>query len=144
MLNTTPEIEMLVRKLADFCIKNTRKGVFEKWSREQMIETFRLSMFNCELLYLIDSEDEVLGIVHGKKNERFKVFYVENILAIDKKAMALFLYQFSWMYPEYTIEALRHGKHKIYSNVERFKNKVRLQCSKELEDTQFTPVISII
>lgn len=123
MLNTHPAIEVYVDSCVKFvlCHRKSDTKAFRDWTEEQIRDTFRHACLNAEMCSISDIAGNIVGVCNGEANEKKKLFFVNNILAI-KGCMPSFLRMFDTLFPGFKLAGNRYGKNKIY-DVKRLKMK---------------------
>lgn len=106
-------LEDLISELIVFVRKHQHEAkhkTFQEWSDLQMRNCFRSAMLNKCLFFCKNQAGEVVGLVHGEYDKLTNVFYVSNILVIERGVIQSFLEFGEQFYPNYTLHGHRYGK----------------------------------
>lgn len=118
---------MTIEDIIAFIQREKRKAAFcFEQSEEDLIQDVMQACFQGTMSYCVDRQGNLNGIAIGSVLPEEKVFYVTNCLASRENragVMLALLRKFKALYPEYKLEARRHGKIKQY-NTDRFIMKV--------------------
>lgn len=103
------------QELVDYAFYNRKGKAFIGWSRTEIGMAFCDSLSQSTLFYSVNGGGQINGIVHGVRFDDEKVIFVSNILASSRDVLEEFIRRFRRMFPDYRLEALRHGKRKVYN-----------------------------
>jgi len=112
-----------ISDLVDFIMLNRRDKVLKLWTPIQIADLLVTAVEDRVLVYSVGSDGKIDGVIAGVKFEGCRTLSIEVVLTTCKgvfNRMIDVLYQ--W-YPEYAVEAKRHGRSVTY-NVPRLVSKV--------------------
>lgn len=120
MIATTPQVEIMVRRLTDFVMKNRKRKAFFDMNRVAIEEVLRQDIMQRSCVWVVDEVDNIIGMAHGVADYTIFQFYVSNVLTIDKRGLKILVDMFQKLFPEFTLAGHRYDKKKEY-NTPRFK-----------------------
>lgn len=120
MIATTPQIEIIVKRLIDFVMKNRKRKAFFNMNRSAIEEVLRQDIMQRSCVWIVDEVDNIIGMAHGVADYNTFQFYVSNILTVDKRGLKILVEMFNTLFPEFTLAGHRYDKKKEY-NTPRFK-----------------------
>ncbi len=125
MLETTPAIENLLDRLVAFIIKYRANKAFKGYTKEQIRTNLHAALLNMTMIYCTDEEDNITGIVHGRRDTYSKIFYVYDILAKPgcNYVLRKFIEAYKVMFPDYALIADRRDK-KVEYNTKKLLRKI--------------------
>jgi len=109
-----------VNEMVDFVLQYRRGKVFEDWTAQELLITFRSAIIeNC---IGVDTQDnKIVGIGLGEPNHLYRIFHVSNILTISKGSVGRLSKLFQRLYPGWDIQGNRRN-----IGLVRYKNTTRL------------------
>ena len=112
-----------IGNIADWILRNRKNKTFKNQTFEQICHLLTYCANNLTML-CITEDNSIVGVVCCKKNIDTKVMFVYEILALKSGIIKQMLQWFRLNYPQYTLEAKRHGRFVKYINVNKLINKI--------------------
>lgn len=102
-----------LNELVEYAFLQRRGKAFYGWSREDITNAFIEGLENGTLLYSIDSNGAINGVVHAHRFDN--TLFICNILTTGKGVLAMFVRRFKMMFPGYSLEAERRHRRVQYN-----------------------------
>lgn len=103
-------MNVTLQQLVDFVLKNRRGKAFLNYSELNIASSILTASLENTLLYSVDSDGNIDGIVVATKSPEIKVMFINNILTTRHSVLQLFVRTFRKLYPQYSLRAERwHG-----------------------------------
>lgn len=119
MMNTCPEVEEYVTKVAEYIIANRGDMKCPQGNLEELKDLLRGRALNTSLVTFTDDAGLIQGYVFGYANFKKKLFHVSSIITTHKQALPKFLETFDVLFPGYKLAGTRYGKEIEYKSVNR-------------------------
>ena len=100
-------------QLVEFVLKNRKGRAFYDCSEQHIAFDIWEAAKEGTMLYAVDNDKEICGIVVASKVEEMQMMFIKNILTTQPWAIKRFVEIFQQRYPDYRLRAQRwHGKDK--------------------------------
>lgn len=116
-----------IGQLTDWILENRKNKVFKGWTRLEIAQSIKRAVEDESIMYFFDTQHEIKGVVLGVKFPEKQVMFISEILTIQPKVMQNFTKIFGLLYPDWTLEAMRHGKHKVYKTKQFIKKFTKIK-----------------
>ena len=101
--------------LVKFILNNRIGNAFKGCSEYEIATAITFGILDNTMLYSVDNEDNLNGVIICKEEPESKVMFVVDILTTNTGVIKSFVRIFKQRYPEHKLSAMRKGKHIIYS-----------------------------
>ena len=105
--------------IAEWIIKHRKGNAFKDYTFNKILAQLRYCSDHYSMLCVVDSFDNILGVVCCTINKEDKVCFVDDILTIHKDALRSMLQFFHENFPGYKLEGLRNQEHKRFTKLEK-------------------------
>src|SRR5450631_3497091 len=97
-------------ELVDYAFRNRKGKAFVGWTREDIGNAFIEALGCGTLVYSVDGDGRIDGVVHAHRFDDSKILFVCNILATRRGVMKCLVRRLYDLFPSYGAEADRRGK----------------------------------
>ena len=120
------DARLTFKDLFDFVLKHKGTKTFMGFSDEVIAGMLKRGLDEETLLYALDNDNHICGMILAVKDDEKKVLFITENLAMSISTLKLFAKIAKERLPDYTLQAVRHCKHRIF-NTEKFYNKLTIQ-----------------
>ena len=113
-----------IKDIYDFALANKGTKTFMGIRDERILMMIKEAVDAGTLFYHLDSEGRLAGFIIGVKDDVNKVMFVSENLAMSLATLRLFAAKCRALFPNYSIEAFRHGCHRKF-NTQKLYNKLQ-------------------
>jgi hypothetical protein len=104
-------MKLSITNLYEFVIANKGNKTFIGFTDTQIVNLLIEAVRNQLLLYSVDEQGRITGMIMAEKRPNNVLFITEN-LAMSLSTLRRFAEKVQKMYPNYKLEWLKHGIHK--------------------------------
>ena len=117
---------LTIKDLVEFVIKNRYGKAFKDWSSDSIAIAFRDAIKNNCLVYSLNSNGEINGVLLAERFDDYKVLHINNILTTEKGIVKKFLSKFfEWYGKDWDLQGYRHENLKRWANTNQFIHKIQ-------------------
>ena len=114
---STLALEMLTYgDVIEFVIKNKGKNAFSNMSNKEIEADIVRAMQTGQFLYETNDRCKLVGYLQYDIDHKHKILFVYQNVALSLDRLFRFFQEFLINYPNYTLQAMRHGRLVTYDN----------------------------
>jgi len=102
-------------ELIEYVLRNRKGNAFKGEDERTIARNIVHASCDDALLYYLDKEDNICGIVIAVEDNKNKIMFIQNILTTNERAIVEFIKIFKQKWPAHTIMAHRKGKPMTYN-----------------------------
>lgn len=110
-----------VGQLLDFVMENRKGKVFKGYTRGQVAAALTEGIEDGTLFYCATLDEKITGMILAFKIHEPKVLFVTENLAMKMSNLKEFARKAKIKFPGWSIEAMRHDKHRKYNTDRLYK-----------------------
>lgn len=103
-----------IQDIVEYILANRSNKAYKDWTPTQIVDAIAVGVEDNSMLVSITPNGEISGVVTCSKIRSAKVLYVNGLVTTAKGVMKTFLQRFRELYPDWSLEATRHGKYVKY------------------------------